>query len=514
MDITFDRVIAAARLRLAALTPEVAGYVVLLIARGLERPGRVSLDGVLLDESGQIRVQAGELTSEPEAEATLRGMLATLLSLSPSLPPAIAAVAERPAGVGLRGLEAELASSLIPLNPAAAGRALARVYREVRRALADGAELERTVDDGSALPGIVGARLKLASLRGASADGAEERAAAPLAAASPPVDAGGAAAISVADPLAPEAPDSVLGQAEPEPVGSIPNIRATGEPAQALAMLEPALELEIDVELDSEPDPRNEAHATEGRFESDAALQPWSPVTTAVLAEPNAEAPLKAALDPELAPVGEGGRDADQWRGGEPDELALASEAGPASAQPERAPVDRAASAYSSLALEPMLQVEVLGEPTTLGEPRGSVERRVAIPPGAAADPLLELEPSAVESVQALSIEVVSAQAGAAEAAPSEAGAAQTAAAAPVPASFDSGTVAEASIEPANEFSLERPALVATTPIQRRSSVEQLLHQFLAHTRWVVGLRVGLRWSVGAERRASHAGAASPKFVQ
>jgi hypothetical protein len=64
----------------------------------------------------------------------LRTLLATLLALSSSPAPAISAVVERDASAGLQALAAELSAALIPINHAAARRALARLYRETRRA--------------------------------------------------------------------------------------------------------------------------------------------------------------------------------------------------------------------------------------------------------------------------------------------------------------------------------------------------------------------------------------------
>jgi len=139
VDISLDFVVDAARRRLATLTPEVAGYVVLLAARELEfRPRRVSAATLTLAEGGEVHVQATEPAESAEVEVALRGLLATLVGLTPSPAPAISAVAERRDGIGLPAFAAELAAALIPINHAAAGRALARLYRESQRARASG----------------------------------------------------------------------------------------------------------------------------------------------------------------------------------------------------------------------------------------------------------------------------------------------------------------------------------------------------------------------------------------
>jgi hypothetical protein len=135
MEISLDLVTEAARRRLAAVPPEVAGYIVLLATRQLEaRLFRVSAANLALSEAGEVRAHPEGWMSEPEVEAALRDLLASLLSLSPSPSPAVVAVAERAGSAGLRALSAELTAALIPINHAAAQRALARLFRETRRA--------------------------------------------------------------------------------------------------------------------------------------------------------------------------------------------------------------------------------------------------------------------------------------------------------------------------------------------------------------------------------------------
>jgi hypothetical protein len=135
MEISLDLVTEAARRRLAAVTPEVAGYIVLLATRALEeRLFRVSAANFALSETGEVRAHPEGRMSESEVEAALRDLLASLLSLSPSPSPAVVAVASRAESTGLRALTAELTAALIPINHAAAQRALARLFRETRRA--------------------------------------------------------------------------------------------------------------------------------------------------------------------------------------------------------------------------------------------------------------------------------------------------------------------------------------------------------------------------------------------
>lgn len=147
MDVSLGFVLEAARLRLAALTPEVAGYVVLLALQAIEsRPGRVEAVNVRLGEGGDIRVAGCQGVGESDAEASLRALLGALLAVCASPAPTMTAVVRRPAGAGLAGLAAELMAALIPVNHAAARRALARLHRETQRAR------ELAVDAASAVP--------------------------------------------------------------------------------------------------------------------------------------------------------------------------------------------------------------------------------------------------------------------------------------------------------------------------------------------------------------------------
>lgn len=231
MDISLDRVIEAARRRLAAVTPEVAGYIVLRATRALE-PGRleVSTASVLLTESGEVLVRPGSPASEPEVEGALRGLLAGLLELSTSPAPAITAVAAAAANSGLTAFTEELSAALIPLNHAAAGRALARLYRETYRAEGLAAALELELE--------------------ASPPGAGRFDEAPLAAQAPPsvVEAPPSSASEAA--TAPHAPLA----AEAASWAEAPPIQAVA-PLQAMPLErsdDPLRELDIDVDLEPE----------------------------------------------------------------------------------------------------------------------------------------------------------------------------------------------------------------------------------------------------------------------
>jgi len=146
MDLTLSRVVEAARQRRAAVTAEVGGYIVLLLLQLQSGgPRRVALELVGLKASGEVELAPSPAAERREVEAALRGLLASLLSLAQSAPPALRATSERAAVGDLAAFEAELTAALIPINHAASRRALARVFRETQKAQrgVSGAEQER-----------------------------------------------------------------------------------------------------------------------------------------------------------------------------------------------------------------------------------------------------------------------------------------------------------------------------------------------------------------------------------
>lgn len=135
MEIALSAVTDAGRSRMAAVSAEVGAHVVLLAAQQVAPgPFHVTADSVLLSDTGEVRLVPLTAASPQEVEKELRQLLASLLGLAPAAPPALKAAAERDSGGGLEALEAELHAALIPINHAAARRALARLFRETRRA--------------------------------------------------------------------------------------------------------------------------------------------------------------------------------------------------------------------------------------------------------------------------------------------------------------------------------------------------------------------------------------------
>jgi hypothetical protein len=134
MEVTLSRVIEAARQRRAAVTAEVAGHIVLLALRSVIRePQHVTFENLQLSAEGEVSVLESGAADGLECERELRALLGELLRLSQVAPPALEAASLRSASGDLSAFQAELTSALIPINHAAAGRALARLYRETSR---------------------------------------------------------------------------------------------------------------------------------------------------------------------------------------------------------------------------------------------------------------------------------------------------------------------------------------------------------------------------------------------
>ncbi len=139
MSVTLSEVTRAARAHRAPLAGESAGYLILAIAdQVVSAPRAVQCADVQLMEDGGLRVLAGLASSDAEAEHALRQALEALLLVASSGSAALTRASRRTSPVGLSGLVRELEAALIPVNRAAARRALARLNRETARALASG----------------------------------------------------------------------------------------------------------------------------------------------------------------------------------------------------------------------------------------------------------------------------------------------------------------------------------------------------------------------------------------
>jgi hypothetical protein len=136
-SVTLDEVIAAARVRAASLVPETSGYLALAIADASARlPFRLEDRMVSLSTEGTVAVKRGTEVVEPEESASvLRDTLGRLLALSIGSAPGLAAASRaRARSDATESFIHELETALVPVNRAAARRALARLARETVRA--------------------------------------------------------------------------------------------------------------------------------------------------------------------------------------------------------------------------------------------------------------------------------------------------------------------------------------------------------------------------------------------
>lgn len=137
-SVTLQEVLSAASIRAASLVPETSGYLALAVADASARlPFRLDDGLVTLTTEGTVKVARGNVIVPPrESAARVRDVLARLIGQSIGSAPALAS-ASRPRPESDEGVDAfiqELETALVPVNRAAARRALARLARETVRA--------------------------------------------------------------------------------------------------------------------------------------------------------------------------------------------------------------------------------------------------------------------------------------------------------------------------------------------------------------------------------------------
>ncbi len=138
--VALDDVMAAADRGLAAVGPELAGFVVLEAAGRLRELGGV-IDAAMIavGTSGHVAMTAQPRSGdEREAAGKLRAVLGALLEIASAPTQALRQCARRREPTGLAALIRELEGALIPLNRAASRRAVARVARVTVEAIEDG----------------------------------------------------------------------------------------------------------------------------------------------------------------------------------------------------------------------------------------------------------------------------------------------------------------------------------------------------------------------------------------
>ncbi|MFT3769323.1 MAG: hypothetical protein QM820_28125 [Minicystis sp.] len=141
--VTLDEVFAAAAVRAASLVPETSGYLALAVGDATSRlPFAIDDRMVMLTTEGNVGItKRGEVLPPKQAAAGLRDMLARLLAVSTGTAMPALAAAARTREESDRGVEAvvgEIEAALIPVNRAAARRALARLARETIKAKEQG----------------------------------------------------------------------------------------------------------------------------------------------------------------------------------------------------------------------------------------------------------------------------------------------------------------------------------------------------------------------------------------
>jgi hypothetical protein len=154
VTVSLVEIFAAARAHAAPMAAESAGYLLLAIADHVASAQRVvQPDEVELASDGSVRLRPrrGSVAECEGAEAALRRLLSRALELAGSTGPALRRAADRREDVGLPALVRELEVALIPVNRAAAKRALSRLHRETERAR-DAGKLESWLRAEQALP--------------------------------------------------------------------------------------------------------------------------------------------------------------------------------------------------------------------------------------------------------------------------------------------------------------------------------------------------------------------------
>lgn len=153
--VTLDEVFAAAAVRAASLVPETSGYMALAVGDAtLRKPFAIDDRTVMLTTEGNVGITRRSAESLPPKAAaqSLRDVLARLLAVSTGTAMPALAAAGRPREESDRGVDAvveEIEAALIPVNRAAARRALARLARETIKAKESGKVLKRTASSAS-----------------------------------------------------------------------------------------------------------------------------------------------------------------------------------------------------------------------------------------------------------------------------------------------------------------------------------------------------------------------------
>jgi hypothetical protein len=127
MSVSLLEVMAAASGRLAPLTAECAGHIVLAAADQLAlSPRGIDERQMTLEENGVIRIAAAAAMDEGACERSLRRLLDRLMLVARGNSGALCRAGRRESLGDLQRFVRELEAALIPANRAAARRRLAR----------------------------------------------------------------------------------------------------------------------------------------------------------------------------------------------------------------------------------------------------------------------------------------------------------------------------------------------------------------------------------------------------
>ncbi len=295
MSVTLSEVKRAAKAHRAPLAGESAGYLVLAIAdQVLSAPRLVDASDIQLTDDGGLRVLSGRASSDTDAELGLRRALDALLLVASSGSAALTRASRRTSPIGLAGLVRELEAALIPVNRAAARRALARLHRETARAVSSGS-LPEEQPETAVVTAEVAAVVTAPKVTSAVT--------APKVATPMPVPVLAPVAVVSALPalpaLSPEL-DAMLSalcveSVEVEPLEESDALTIALD-VRAVSALEPALELELEFDVDLDFDAQDSESAVAPTVVRDA---PVAPIAALVSDEPSADMPIEACTRPE-----------------------------------------------------------------------------------------------------------------------------------------------------------------------------------------------------------------------
>ena len=148
--VNIAQVMAVSERRHASMPAELAGCIALTAADALaSTPVEIAPHHLMLFDDGNVRTCGGAPCDEETAERALRQLLDRLLVSACSVTPALLRAARRPSQGRVAAVVRELEIALIPTNRGAAKRALARLCREVSRALDADATLRQVVSSNA-----------------------------------------------------------------------------------------------------------------------------------------------------------------------------------------------------------------------------------------------------------------------------------------------------------------------------------------------------------------------------